>query len=205
MGNTLCDIYDTSCKLAPYTLHTLGFFAKLLLYKQTASTQKLHNILWSKCIVCYIYHAHKGIGEMGSRGTICWRKWVWKWEVGGGNEAHKEDNRKASGNRCNPNTHMNSVRPPISCELSKASRFWLLAKIMLQGSHFHQKTANLQCKIGWCFPVDLMSQPAAAVSDPQASIFYCIGKKISPPFPYPPSSTPPHLCSSLNDGWLEGR
>lgn len=42
---TLCDMYDTSCKLVRYTLHTLGFFAKLLLYKQTASTQKFHKIL----------------------------------------------------------------------------------------------------------------------------------------------------------------
>jgi hypothetical protein len=40
----------------------------------------------------------------------------------GGMKNTRKTMEKASGNRCNPNTHMNSVRPPISCELSKASR-----------------------------------------------------------------------------------
>ncbi len=195
---------DTSCKLAPYTLHTLGFFAKLLLYKQTASTQKLHKILWSKCIVCYIYHAHKGIGEMGSRGTICWRKWVWKWKVGGGNEAHEEDNGKASGNRCNPNTHMNSVRPPISCELFKGIKVLIGSQNYASRFSFSPKDCKFAMQ-NWVMILSSGSDVPNCCSCFRSSSFHLLlhWKKKSP-LPCPTLPLPPHpiyVAALMMVGW----
>jgi hypothetical protein len=127
--------------------------------------------------------------------------------VGGVNEAHKEDNGKASGNRCNPNTHMNSVRPPISCELSKGIKVLIASQNYASSFSFSPK----DCK--FAMPNWVMLSSGSDVPTYLLQLFQilklpsfiALEKKISPPFPYPLSSTPPHLCSSLDDAWLVGR